>query len=448
MASTSAVTGLVTGLDTKTIISQLMSIAKAPQDELKTSLSKTNSQITAAQAINSKAASMTSLAADLASAKTFTTASASSTDSSVSATASSSAAPGSITFTVKQLATAHVVLSDAIPSGSSSPAITVGTADYTGDTVSDLAANINKDKDAKVTATVVNDGTSQRLQLTAKDTGASNTFSVTGTGFTDGNGDDVSTVVKQGQNAQITMGDPSVGAGAVTISSSSNTFTGLMTGVDVSVSAKDKTVTVSTAVNQSAISSKISNLVTAMNNVLGDIAFHTKALTNGQTASAINGGLLRGNSTMRDLSGQLAGAATVGATATSANGTTTNVNATQAGFSVQRDGTVTFDASAFSALYTKDPAQAAAVVQKFAETVQSIGKLASDPVSGSVTGYVNGGQTSVKTMTDSIADWDDRLAQKQKRLESQYAALEVALGKLSDQGNSLTAALKQFDNNN
>jgi flagellar hook-associated protein 2 len=185
-----------------------------------------------------------------------------------------------------------------------------------------------------------------------------------------------------------------------------------------------------------------------MNNVLGDIAFHTKALTNGQTASAINGGLLRGNSTMRDLSGQLVNAATVGATATSAGGTTTNVNATQAGFSVQRDGTVTFDASAFSALYAKDPAQAAAVVQKFADTVQSIGKLASDPVSGSVTGYVNGGQTTAKTMTDSIADWDDRLAQKQKRLESQYAALEVALGKLSDQGNSLTAALKQFDTSN
>ncbi|TNM69381.1 hypothetical protein FHN55_03445 [Streptomyces sp. NP160] len=447
MASTSAVTGLVTGLDTKTIISQLMSIARAPQDELKTSLSKTNSQVTAAQAINSKAASMTSLAADLASAKTFTTASARSSDSSVSATASSSATPGSITFTVKQLATAHVVLSDAIPSGSSSPAISIGSASYAADTVSALADSINKDKDAKVTATVVNDGTSQRLQLTAKDTGSDNTFGVSGTGFTDSNGDDVSTVVKQGQNAQITMGDPSAGSGAVTISSSTNTFTGLMAGVDVTVSAKDKTVTVSTSVDQSAISSKIATLVTAMNNVLGDIQFHTKALATGQTASSTSGGLLRGNSTLRDLAGQLVGSVTVNATTTSAGGTTTGVNATQAGFSAQRDGTVTFDAAAFSKLYAKDPAQAAAVVQKFADTVQSIGKLASDPVSGSVTGYVNGGQTTAKTMTQSIADWDDRLASKQKRLESQYAALEVALGKLSDQGNSLTAALKQFENN-
>jgi len=442
MASTSAIGGLVSGLDTKTLISQLMSIAKAPQNELKTDLNAANNQITAAQAINSKAASMTSVAKDLASAKVYTTASASSTDPSVSVSASASAASGSITFTVKQLATAHVVLSDAIAtgSGSAAPSISIGSASYSADSVSTLAEKINKAADATVTATVVNDGSSQRLQLTAKATGSTNAFSVTGTGFTDSDGDPVSTVVKQGQNAQIAIGD-STGAGAVVISSPSNTFTGLMTGVDVTVSAKDKTATVSTAVNQGSITSKVSTLVTAMNNVLSDVTFHTKALATGTTASSINGGLLRGNSTMRDLSAQVLNSISGGVAGSS-------TNATLAGLTVNRDGTVAFDASVFNRLYAKDPAQAQAVLQQFAGAVQKAGDLASNSSTGTVTSYISGNQTTVRTLTDNIAGWDQRLASKQKRLEAQYNALEVALQKLSGQGSALEASLKQLNGNN
>lgn len=442
MASTSAIGGLVSGLDTKTLISQLMSIAKAPQNELKADLNVANTQITAAQAINSKAASMTSVARDLASAKVYSTATASSTDSSVSASASSSATSGSITFTVKQLATSHVVLSDAIATGSGAPApaISIGGKDYSADTVSALAESINKAADASVTATVVNDGASQRLQLTAKDTGAANAFSVTGTGFTDSNGDPVSTVVKQGQNAQIAIGD-SAGNGAVTISSASNTFKGLMTGVDVTVSAKDKTATVSTAVNQGSISGKVSNLVTAMNNVLADVAFHAKALPPGTTASSINGGLLRGSSTMRDLSAQVLNSISGGVAGSS-------TNATLAGLTVNRDGTVAFDASVFSKLYAKDPAQAQAVLQQFAGAVQKAGDLASNSTTGTITSYISGNQSTVRTLTDNIAGWDERLASKQKRLEAQYGALETALQKLSGQSNALEASLKQLNGNN
>jgi len=441
MASTSAISGLVSGLDTKTIISQLMSIAKAPQDDLKTSLAKTNTQITAAQSINSKAASMTSLAKELATAKTYTTASASSTDASVSATASATASSGSITFTVKQLATAHVVLSDAIPSasGDPAPAIRIGATDYAADTIAALAEKINKAADATVTATVVNGDSSQRLQLTAKDTGSAKAFTVTGTGFTDSDNDTVSTVVKQGQNAQIAIGD-TTGSGAVTLSSPSNTFKDLMTGVDVTVSAKDKTATVSTSVNSSAITSKVSGLVAAMNSVLSDVAFHTKALTTGTTASAINGGLLRGNSTMRDLASQVVNAVNVG--------TPGGDNATLVGLTVTRQGEVAFDAATFGRLYKDDPSAAAAVLQSFSAAVQAVGSQASDPVDGAVTGFINGSQNSIRSITDSIASWDARLSLKQKRLEMQYGALEVALGKLSSQSDGLAAALKQLNGNN
>lgn len=452
MASTSAISGLVSGLDTKTIISQLMSIAKAPQDELKTSLSRTSSQIAAAQSINSKAASMTSLAKDLAAAKTYTTASATSTDPAVSATASSTATSGSVTFVVAKTARAHSLITGPLalqnpanatgytfqftPPGASS-AVSVSAA---SDSAADIAKALSESADAKVTATVVNDGTGQRLQITAEETGGTKTF--TSDGLPTAGGAAADTLLEQASGAEIRITGATASQGFVSLSSDTNTFTGVMTGVDITVSKADelKPVTVSTSVNRSAITSKVGSLVTAMNNVLSDVAFHTKALATGVTASSTSGGLLRGNSTMRDLAGQVMSAVSAG--------TPGGDNATLAGLSVTRQGEVTFDASAFEKLYTKDPAKAAAVLQKFADAVQTAGKLASDSSSGSVTGFISGGQTTVKTLTDSIASWDDRLAAKQKRLEAQYNALEVALGKLSSQSDSLTAALKQLNGNN
>jgi len=145
-------------------------------------------------------------------------------------------------------------------------------------------------------------------------------------------------------------------------------------------------------------------------------------------------------STMRDLAGQVVSSVSAG--------TAGGDNATLAGLSVTRQGQVTFDSAAFDKLYKSDPTKAADVLAKFASAVQSAGSLASDSTSGSVTSFITGSQTTVRTLTDNIATWDTRLASKQKRLEAQYGALEVALQKLSGQGNALEAALKQLNGNN
>ena len=58
MASTSSVDGLVSGLDTTTIISQLMAIEKQPQDALKTKQSDANTMVAVYQALNTKFAAI------------------------------------------------------------------------------------------------------------------------------------------------------------------------------------------------------------------------------------------------------------------------------------------------------------------------------------------------------------------------------------------------------
>ncbi len=454
MASTSAISGLVSGLDTKTIISQLMSIARAPQDDLKTSLAKTNTQITAAQSINSKAASMTTLAKELAAAKTYTTSNATSSNATVSATASATAATGSVSFVVVQTAAAHqattgyvstsgtspLTFSISPPDGGAAIELTAATGSAT-----DVAAAINGytgSQALNVTAQVVKDQGGEKLLLSSSITGADKYIQTSGITSGSTGSSDALTDVQDARDAKIKLasadGDAS---GSAALVSSTNTFKDLIPGVDVTVSAKtEKSVTVSNTVNQSAITSKVSNLVAAMNNVLTDVAFHTKALPVGTTASSTNGGLLRGNSTMRDLAGQVVSSVSAG--------TAGGDNATLAGLSVTRQGQVTFDSAAFDKLYKSDPTKAADVLAKFASAVQSAGSLASDSTSGSVTSFITGSQTTVRTLTDNIATWDTRLASKQKRLEAQYGALEVALQKLSGQGNALEAALKQLNGNN
>lgn len=428
MASTSSIGGLISGLDTTTLISQLMQVAAAPQTRLKTTLSTTNARITAAQGINAKAASMTTLAADLAKATTYTTAAAKSSSTAVSATVTGTPAATSLTFSVTQLASAYSVASGHLPAtttGATTFAITShdGTAhSVTADSNSpaDLVKAINA-SDAGVSATSITDSTGSRLVLTSKTTGATTDFTISGLSTTDAD-----VTLRTGSDAVVDLG------GGITVSSATGTFTNLIDGVSVTPSALADGVTVSTAVDTNSISSKVSSLVASMNAVLSDVSFHTKAPAAGTTASATTGGLLAGNGTMRELSNQILDTVSSNAGADSA---------ALAGLEVTRDGQVTFDATKFNTLYTNNPAQAQAVLTAFGTAVQGVGKAASDKGSGTVTAFITGSQSTAKTLTDRISDWNVRLSAKQSTLTAQYTALETSLSKLKSQSDSLTQAL-------
>ncbi|MBC3763775.1 flagellar filament capping protein FliD [Quadrisphaera oryzae] len=470
-SSTTSISGLVSGIDSKSIISQLMQIAAQPQADLKTKLATTNAQISAAQGINAKAASITSLAATLADPATYTKAAASSTNSSVTATADITAGVGSVSFNVTALAQSTSKISSVIPAppttGTGSGPLTFSFTPQGGSAVSitaasgsaaDIASAINAASfsgqptgasSAGYSAVVVNGSSGAQLQITSKDTGATSGFSTSGLPTSGSN--DSFTTLQSGSDATIQIVGSTAAASSssgVTLTSHSNTFTNLMPGVNVTVSAVttnstaggvNTPVTVSTAVNQGALSSQLTSLVTGMNAVLDDISFHTQIVGKGVTPSATNGGLLQGDGTLRDTGNALLSTVSdsVGSSA-----------ATLAGLAVTRDGHITFDASKFSALYASDPARAAKVLQAFGTAVKAAGATASDPVSGAITGLINGDKSDVTSLTNSISDWDQRLLAKQTLLTSQYAALEVALGKIKDQGNAVTAALGQLSGNN
>src|SRR4051812_42028910 len=184
--------GLASGLDTTSIINQLMSIEAAPQTALKTTLGKTTSFVTDLRALNTAVAAIATSAKAAATATSLATYKTASSATSVTATARNTAAPGDVTFTVDQTAQREITVTAAMSSWSSTPpALTIENADKTTTTVTaasssmaDVAAAING-ANKGVTATVVAAGTDTtsgaklyRLQLTSTASGAAGAFTV------------------------------------------------------------------------------------------------------------------------------------------------------------------------------------------------------------------------------------------------------------------------------
>ncbi|HLF40483.1 MAG TPA: flagellar filament capping protein FliD, partial [Acidimicrobiia bacterium] len=108
----SNVDGLVSGMDTTTIISQLMQLERQPVVRLEARKTQVNAVIAIYQQLNTKFAALSSAGSALARTSDWQAMKASSSDTgAVTATATSSAQPGSLSFTVAQLSRAGAVAS-------------------------------------------------------------------------------------------------------------------------------------------------------------------------------------------------------------------------------------------------------------------------------------------------------------------------------------------------
>lgn len=108
----SSVDGLVSGLDTTSLIKQLMAAERAPQDRLVRRVGDAQSIVAAYQSLNTKLASLRDAAASLADPAGWNIMkTASSTPTVATASVGAGALGGSLTFTVNRLATASSVIS-------------------------------------------------------------------------------------------------------------------------------------------------------------------------------------------------------------------------------------------------------------------------------------------------------------------------------------------------
>ena len=218
-------------------------------------------------------------------------------------------------------------------------AVNVSTGDGSLATV---VSNINT-AGAGVIASAVQVGINQyRLQLTSSKTGVLNDLNVSSTEFNAAAGGLVS--VNQAADAQLTIGS---GTGAFQVTSGTNTISGLMPGVTltlVGTTTSTSPVTITSAHDVQGLAAKVQSLVDAANSLHKTILSVTAFDTTTNTAQP-----LTGDFATTQLSLNLASAiedAVSGAHPVSPN---------LAGVSADKTGAFSFDQATFIAAYNADP---------------------------------------------------------------------------------------------
>jgi flagellar hook-associated protein 2 len=446
------ISGLASGLDTTGIITKLMSIEAQPQTQLKTQLTTATSFRTALQTLNSSVAAIATNAKTAATAGSLTAFTATSSTTGITATADKTATAGSISFSVTRLAQAQVSVTDAMTtwpdSSSAKPSITIAvgsgptattkTVSAASTSLDDVVAAINAGG-AGVTATKVASGTDAsgvqlyRLQLRSSATGAAGAFTLHPGSDTTGPALPATTV-SRAQDARLTLWPGSTVA--QTVASASNTFSALLTGVDVTVSAATTDpATLTVASDPSKATSAASSLAAGLSALFANIATQTAvSSTSGSTGSttATKGGVFTGDLAVRQIKTDLLAAAT-----DPVNGT----SPASIGLTLTKDGTVTFDQSVFSAAMAKDPSGTVATFQSIAGRISTAADGVSNQYTGTLTSRITSAKSQESGLNKQISDWDTRLAAIRTNYQTQYNALESALSTLSSQASYLTSQL-------
>jgi flagellar hook-associated protein 2 len=448
-----SVDGLISGMDTTSLISQLMQAEAGPQTALKSRLATSQTTASAYRTVNTAFAAVRSAAEALLKPDSWTATKATSSDgSAVSVSATATATPGSLTFSVEQLATAHSVVQQnpawtTATSAAGFASLNVFAANGTTlkgsitvggtGTLTDAAAAINASS-YDLSAAVVQVGANAfALQVTSKKTGELNGFSLTGGG--------TFAVNTAAQDAKIKIGTTS----PYTVSSDTNAFASVMPGVTFTAVKAAPGVPVTATVNADPdkVATTVQSLVDAVNSALQTVKTYTNN-AKGSTAA------LRGNFEVNQMAGQLLDAVSF---AIGSDGSPAKV-----GFQLTKDGKITFDKAAFTTALKADPALAQRMVggtaagvggdavagtsddvsaSGIAGRILAVAKSASDTTTGSLVKLADGQDSLAKDIQERIDAWDLRLALRKDTLTRQFTAMETALSTLKNQSTWLAGQI-------
>lgn len=442
-----SINGLASGLDTAGIVDQLMQLEAIPQTYVKQKKTATDNFVTALQALNAKVSSLSDNAEALTKANSFAKWTATSSSAHATVSAGETATLTDLEFKVNKLAQGQSILTGVVASaadlvdGSGNFTFTAGTGADNGHTVAvaadaslqDIATAVNG-LNTGVRATVVSTADGQRLQLTNSTTGLEKGI----VAITSGTGATAQTI-KSAQDAEIELW-PGLGLSGSIMTSASNTFENLATGVSVTVAkvhaADEDATTVAVAKDDTAITKLASNLVSQVGLVLSEISNRAKVTvdSSGSTTSA-TGGLFTGDAQTRMLSSQISDALSypVGGKSPST-----------IGIEIQRDGTFLFKEDKFKEAMAADPEGTQEFLKELGTRVHDAAKTASDKYDGSLTLRVQSQQSLSATYTKQIEEWDLRLELRRATLNRTYSALEVALSNMQAQQSQLSSQLSSL----
>ena len=491
--------GIGSGLDSASIISQLVALEKQPLPLLATKATNEKAQISSFAQIQSQISSLTDAATAMADKTTWIgTKSSSSNTTAAAISSTASAQAGSFTLDVDRLATQQSVTFAPVAAGatvgSGTLKIQLGTWSTGGaaftpavaapvapalvgvavpsvsvdiastDTVAQIAVKINA-ANAGVVATTFNDGTSDRLILKSKDTGTDAGFQVTQSALasTPLVAPTLSAIVFDPSTVAPTADSVQYGQKALAringypVSSNSNTLASNVPGVTITLLATTTTnydplyptglnagvpdgevkssATLTVSTDVTPGVSNVQKFVTAYNTLNATLTSVTNYDAATQTA-----GLFQGDSTivgLQNVMRRMLGSTSLGAS---------TQYLSDVGLELQKDGSLTINTAKLSTaanngttlqqLFTNNNSNAA--TNGFALKFRDFGKAALG-IGGSVTNEAKGLQAVLDANTAQQTKVNSRATALQAQLQAQYSALDVQMQKL----NSLNAYVTQ-----
>ncbi len=402
--------GIGSGLDVNGIVSQLMAIERQPLAALDNKEAKQQTRLTAFGSLKGALSTFQSSLSALSDPAKFTGVTANFADATLAnVSATSSAAVGSHSVEIQTLAQSHKLKSANF--ATTSAALGSGTLTIQFGTYSGGAFTLNPDKAAQsitissdnsslagvrdtinqanagVTASIVNDGSGNRLVIASNDTGLSNALKITTTDADTINTDnaglsqlvyDASTGGTTNLTQTVAASNATLVIDGISISKASNKITDAIEGVTFNLLKANAGSTTSLNLTRDTanVQSTVSSFVKAFNDLNKTIVDLSKYDANTKQAS-----ILTGDSTVRSIQTQLRNV--MSNPLTTAGGGLSIL--TEVGISFQTDGTLKLDPAKLSSVMsdpTKDVSTLFASVGKTSDSLVSFVSAKTDTANG------------------------------------------------------------------
>ncbi len=461
MASSVSFSSVGSGIDFGTIRDAILAQRSRPITQMQTKASSYNSRIDALKQLNATLAALTTASDDLTKRDLGTGRNALTGDATVAtATATTEANLGSFDLNVTRLATSLTQTSrgftsktDPILQGGATTATfelrkggdasgAAITIDANNNSLEGLRNAINA-ANAGVTANIVDvngDGTQQKLVLSSKETGAKGRVELVETTGS-GTGASLNLNSINPPDNDFSKLDANFTINGLTLTRSTNDVSDAVNGVTFSLK---KTGATAINITQSTdIENKLRGFINAYNALQEFVSSQYKKDSKDRPT-----GILAGDPTLRNAQQQLRDV--VGAISTNNGGSLQSLS--QIGITVTTDGALDIDSTVFNdRLKTNSEDIRALLFGKTAsdkglfQTIHSVSNGLSDSVKGSIQTAINGYETSVKSLNDTIAKRLESINRLRDSLTKQFSVADAAIGQLNSQQSALTSVIKSLE---
>jgi flagellar hook-associated protein 2 len=475
MATISAA-GIGSGLDINSIVNQLVAVEREPISRLKTAATKIESQISAFGRLKSALAKLRDLSAAFATPAPWTNRLATSADpttfdatitgtgviaghalrptalaasqanaSTGFAAADSVVGTGTLTIDV---GTWTGTTSFAPKAGTTAVTVTLGAGD---DTLERIRDRINA-ANAGVAAEVIFDGTSYRLTMTSRESGAVNGFRITAVDSdgsnTNGSGLSRLTYNPPGGTSQltrnVTAADATATLDGLAIRATSNTFDRALQGVSFTIKKTSTTALgLTIGFDRGSLKKSVEDFVAAYNE-LNELS---RSLTKVVPGSTTSNGPLQGDRGAANLQSRLRSLLAE----SGAGGAFARLS--DAGITAGVDGALTINSTKLEAainqpdelrkLFDANPATPTAM-----GLMRRLRDLADDVLgtSGTITSRTEGLQERLQKNQRDQERLESRIALVEKRLRAQYGALDTRMASLNSLSGYVTQQMQALNN--